>query len=99
MPIELPIAGAVDPVCGMIVDPGNAAGSTTYKGRTYYFCATHCLRKFEADPERYLSGKPAPEAPPGAVYTCPMHPEVISEHSGPCPKCGMALEPQTVTLD
>src|SRR6478672_9678777 len=27
------------------------------------------------------------------VYTCPMHPEVRQDHPGPCPKCGMALEP------
>jgi P-type Cu+ transporter len=30
-------------------------------------------------------------------YTCPMHPEVRQDGSGPCPKCGMALEPLTVT--
>ncbi len=30
---------------------------------------------------------------PGATYTCPMHPEIQQDHPGPCPKCGMALEP------
>ena len=42
---------------------------------------------------------PAPVAPaPGkTIYTCPMHPEVQQEHPGDCPKCGMALEPKTVT--
>ncbi len=31
------------------------------------------------------------------TYTCPMHPEVREEQPGRCPKCGMALEPETVT--
>jgi Cu+-exporting ATPase len=29
------------------------------------------------------------------LYTCPMHPEVVQDHPGDCPKCGMALEPRT----
>ncbi|MCK9376958.1 MAG: hypothetical protein M0P73_12485 [Syntrophobacterales bacterium] len=33
------------------------------------------------------------EAAPGAIFTCPMHPEVRQTESGNCPKCGMALEP------
>ena len=32
-------------------------------------------------------------------YTCPMHPEVISDVPGDCPKCGMALEPMVPTLE
>ncbi len=35
----------------------------------------------------------------GAMYTCPMHPEVRQDHPGACPKCGMALEPEVPTLD
>ena len=31
------------------------------------------------------------------IYTCPMHPEVQQNHPGLCPKCGMTLEPKTVT--
>ncbi len=43
---------------------------------------------------------PAAEvAPPGTVYTCPMHPEVRQDHPGNCPKCGMTLEPVLPTLD
>ncbi|HEX8230724.1 MAG TPA: YHS domain-containing protein [Chloroflexia bacterium] len=43
-----------DPVCGMDVDPSTAAGSSEYKGTTYYFCAPGCKRQFDKDPERYL---------------------------------------------
>ena len=87
-----------DPICGMTVDPQEAAGKFEHGGRTYYFCSTHCLEKFRADPEKYLSGRAAEEeeeeAPPGAIYTCPMHPEVRQRGPGVCPKCGMALEPE-----
>src|SRR5205823_2453586 len=48
-----------DPVCGMRVDPAQAAGKHEHQGRTYYFCSTHCLHKFKADPEHYLDSKPA----------------------------------------
>ena len=43
-----------DPVCGMDVDPHQAAGQTEHGGRTYYFCSAHCQSKFEADPGQYL---------------------------------------------
>jgi len=85
-----------DPVCGMTVDPSDAAGQFDYGGRTYYFCSTHCLDTFRADPESYLAApqeNEASEPQAGGVYTCPMHPEVRQDAPGACPKCGMALEP------
>jgi Cu+-exporting ATPase len=42
---------------------------------------------------------PAAPAPPGTIYTCPMHPEIRQDHPGACPKCGMALEPLTISAD
>ena len=94
---------AVDPVCGMQVDPAKAAGSYEYQGHRYYFCSRGCLAKFQADPVRFLTpaaGAPAaPSAPAGTKYTCPMHPEIVRDGPGSCPICGMALEPQTVSLD
>jgi Cu+-exporting ATPase len=42
-----------DPVCGMDVDPNNAAASYEYQGKTYYFCSTVCHDKFKAEPEKY----------------------------------------------
>jgi Cu+-exporting ATPase len=83
---------SVDPVCGMTVDPAAAAGQVDYKGTTYYFCSTHCLHRFRAQPEKFLTGKPQ-AAPAGAQYTCPMHPEIVQVGPGSCPKCGMALVP------
>ncbi len=63
---------------------------------------TRCAaKKFTAEPDRYL--KPAESvarqepAKPGAIYTCPMHPEVRQAGPGSCPICGMALEPEEVT--
>jgi len=92
---------AKDPVCGMDVDPHTAKFRADHGGRTYYFCAAGCRTKFIADPERYLSKDGAPPAPvdPGAVYTCPMHPEVRQIGPGSCPICGMALEPLDVTAE
>jgi Cu+-exporting ATPase len=92
--------GVIDPVCGMTVDPNNAAGSYEYKGKTYYFCATHCLHRFQKDPESFLGPKAEPTpAIKARKYTCPMHPEIIRDGPGSCPICGMALEPLTASLD
>jgi Cu+-exporting ATPase len=96
------MATVLDPVCGMQVDPKTAAAQTTYHGQPYYFCCSHCLEKFEAQPERFLASaiavKPvAPAGPAAAEYICPMDPEVRSDRPGPCPKCGMALEPRFPT--
>ena len=92
---------SIDPVCGMTVQPATAAGSYEYRGTTYYFCNPSCLTRFKADPESFLQPKDAsaPPASSDALYTCPMHPEIVQHGPGACPKCGMALEPMTVSLD
>ena len=43
---------AKDPVCGMEVDEAKASGSSTYKDKNYYFCASHCKKAFDANPEQ-----------------------------------------------
>jgi P-type Cu+ transporter len=98
-------ARAVDPVCGMSVDPLTAKHRFAYRGQDHFFCSAGCRSKFEADPETYLArkhpdvSKPPAVAAPDAIYTCPMHPEVRQVGPGACPICGMALEPEQVSLD
>ncbi len=89
---------AKDPVCGMSVDRSTARHFLKHEGEKFYFCSAGCKAKFEADPQAYRDGnRPAPTPmPKGTQYTCPMHPEVISDHPGDCPKCGMALEPMGI---
>ncbi|MVA96301.1 heavy metal translocating P-type ATPase [Nitratireductor sp. CAU 1489] len=88
---------ATDPVCGMDVDRARAEYFHRHDGNGYYFCSARCLEKFQAAPQTYLDGRaePAP-MPKGTLYTCPMHPEIVREGPGSCPKCGMALEPMGV---
>ena len=92
----------IDPVCGMTVDPDKSAHHSEYQGKEYHFCSAGCKSKFAADPERYLSGDSMAAQEPmpaGTIYTCPMHPDIRQEGPGSCPICGMALEPETFSLD
>ena len=96
----------IDPICGMEVEPGNAAGSHLHDGQTYLFCSHHCLAKFKEDPDKFLktprqghaqvhtaAHSPQPDKTEQQTYVCPMDPEVRESKPGACPKCGMALEP------
>ena len=97
-------ASLVDPVCGMAV-AADSALRLDLEGSTYLFCSDHCLKKFSAEPAKYTAKGASPAhgavfAPPALeeagteiIYTCPMHPEIRRNVPGPCPKCGMALEP------
>lgn len=95
-----------DPVCGMTVT-NRSPHMAVHEGTSVYFCSVSCRTKFLADPAKYsLSAKATgqPSAPatkpvaPGAIYTCPMHPQIRQEGPGSCPICGMSLEPETPTL-
>jgi Cu+-exporting ATPase len=114
-----------DPVCGMDVNPETARFKTQHAGKDYFFCCKGCLDKFQANPEELITRPPKPMgsglvslgmAAPAAApkrstpaaasksvldtryYVCPMCPEVRQVGPGPCPKCGMALEPETPAL-
>jgi P-type Cu+ transporter len=87
----------------MTVNPATAKWRHIHAGQTYYFCSDGCMTQFIADPLKYTiaggavghpSSKPSGAAPQprAAEYFCPMHPEVVSDHPGACPKCGMALQ-------
>lgn len=56
------MALARDPVCGMMVDPATAAGHLEHGATTYHFCSPHCVKRFAADPARFLAG-PKPGLP------------------------------------
>jgi Cu+-exporting ATPase len=98
-----PEATAIDPVCGMTVNPLTTPHHADHAGATYHFCAASCRAKFVANPARYLDPEQlkaaADAAPKDAEYTCPMHPEIRQIGPGSCPICGMALEPMMVTAD
>ncbi|MGI8724962.1 MAG: heavy metal translocating P-type ATPase [Methyloceanibacter sp.] len=88
---------ATDPVCGMTVDTHAGKPTFDHAGHTYYFCSDGCRIKFAKDPGRYLDSRGDPEPlPQGTLYTCPMHPQIVQEGPGPCPICGMALQPMGV---
>ncbi len=89
-------AQLTDPVCGMKVST-ESEFSFQFDGTEYFFCCQGCAQKFSAQPVQYLNGEAqklaAMEAPiPGALYICPMDPEIEQDHPGSCPICGMALE-------
>ena len=88
----------IDPVCGMIVEPGTKPWRAEHGGLTYWFCNVKCQDRFNADPQRYLNPTSRTEelVSPDAIYVCPMDPEVRQVGPGPCPVCGMALEPEEI---
>jgi P-type Cu+ transporter len=103
----MPAAALKDPVCGMTVT-AQSAHVLQHEGTVIYFCGAGCKAKFAADPLEYLTAAASAvdadtagleSVVAGAIYTCPMHPEVRQDHPGACPKCGMALEPEMPTLD
>jgi Cu+-exporting ATPase len=85
-----------DPVCGMTVSPDSRLRHV-HEGHTYLFCSTKCLAKFQASPADYLNPRPTKPviARKGVMYICPMDPEIRQPVPGSCPKCGMALEPES----
>ena len=93
-----------DPVCGMTVDPATSKHRFDHHDETFHFCSAGCKTKFAADPKKYLEKTQVKADVPegiddGAIYTCPMHPEIRQLGPGSCPICGMALEPDVVSLD
>jgi len=102
-------AQTADPVCGMKVEPSKATKMIEYEGRKIFFCSENCQNKFKNNPDKYTKevsdtseqkknkSRGEAEGKKKNIYTCPMHPEVVKEGPGTCPKCGMALEPKSAT--
>ena len=95
-----------DPVCGMTVTDQSSHRSE-HMGQSFFFCGPKCKAKFDVNPMQYMGNKvekqPADVSPAavatGAIYTCPMHPEIRQDHPGNCPKCGMTLEPVMPSME
>ena len=98
---SLQLSDAVDPVCGMTVDPVKSPHRYSYRDRSYHFCSDRCCAKFANDPHAYLKDENRDDQSPraGVIYTCPMHPEIRRPSPGACPICGMALEPEMAGAD
>lgn len=47
------MAKAKDPVCGMMIEQGDAVATSEYQGHTYYFCSQDCKAEFDANPTDY----------------------------------------------
>lgn len=88
---------AIDPICGMTVEPSSAAGRFDYKGQVYYFCATSCLERFRADPEKAIAkASSAPLLVPSTRKPLPMMmPAAPAAGSERDPVCGMMVSPAT----
>lgn len=88
----------VDPVCGMEVS--SSSFTSNYQGRNYLFCSQNCQRRFEKDPPSFLRPQLEQEEAIGAMeYHCPMHPQIVQDHPGNCPICGMRLEGNAASND
>jgi Cu+-exporting ATPase len=77
---------AIDPVCGMTVDPARSANGHGHDGQTYYFCSQRCLDKFQADPEKFQSARPLGAAsgsmkPDGPVTLAASSPSKSPSHT------------------
>jgi len=95
---------AIDPVCGMSVDPASAKAKVTHIGKTYYFCCTECAKRFDAAPDQYLNAKPSGLVTlgvPGQDLQLPTRAELMA-NGGLQPKptelvrdpvCGMKVNP------
>lgn len=88
----------------MKIDPATAkGGQSTFEGHDYFFCSSKCKTKFDAAPHAYIHKSSTPKVASAAdaerIYTCPMHPEIRQKGPGSCPICGMALEPEEISLE
>ncbi len=86
----------LDPVSGEVVDKPSAKFMLKHDSLRIYFASEQTMKTFEANPEAYI--EKAKELSPAqtvtaAQWVCSCHPEVVSDHPGDCPICGMALEP------
>lgn len=76
-----------DPVCGMVIDPSKAAGSSVHQGTSYFFCSAGCKSKFDSAPDQYLK-----------TFS---HAEASAAGNEPSidPVCGMTVNPAKAAMN
>lgn len=87
-----------DPACGMKTNQPDKWLSHIHGEKAFYFCSEHCKQAFINTPDKYLPTE-GRGGVSGRKCTCPMPPEILQGGPGACPKCGMALEPRTVSAE
>lgn len=80
-------AVTIDPVCGMEVNPESSDLYTEYEGKTYYFCAPGCKKKFEDNPENFLDSKDEKQESVAIDPVCkmevnPQETDLFTDHNG-----------------
>src|SRR3954452_17226207 len=104
---------AIDPICGMTVDERTGLSAERNGEKLCFCSEHCRRKFLDGDSKAHTAhgpqlvtlsaggvashSRPTFSASSAAIYTCPMHPEIEQDHPGTCPKCGMALEPKTVT--
>ena len=87
---------AIDPVCGIEVNPAEPkGGQANFSGLSYGFCGPACRKRFLEEPVRFAAMNLPQASIPArrkATYSCPMHPQIV-RNTPSCPVCSMALEP------
>ncbi|OLF36145.1 MULTISPECIES: copper-transporting P-type ATPase [unclassified Psychrobacter] len=90
------------PICGMFLQPKDQVVKEVADSKDHEDSHAHChgADAHSGDVKPVKGGKydKVPDDYKGTVYICPMHPEVRDVENSGCPICGMALEPETVTV-
>ena len=92
------------PICGMHLKPEHevkAEGDTQAHGHNHdsHHGSSHSIDTPSSSEIENSKYNLVPDDYEGTVYTCPMHPQVRDVKNSGCPICGMALEPETVSLE
>ena len=80
---------AIDPVCGMVVDPATARGVAQYQDDTYCFCSPQCMHRFMAEPSKYLAAGYKPGMP---LVASPIQTSTAARAVNKDPVCGLTVD-------
>ena len=83
----------------MSVDPRAQSIAPNIAGNPIISAAPAAKQNSSPIPDKYLKPRAPEPVVEGAIYTCPMHPEIRQVGPGACPICGMALEPEIASAE